>query len=124
MSARQDRLEEKLDKRFDQLLSYIKELQKGTEQREKSVSFDTLEANFGSTSKGGMYAGDGGGLQRLKIASFHIEDSQQQQIDCGEHACGDDCEVRGRRKWRLVLYWSGLVLFFIVFGTLKVDDDV
>ncbi|KAB8340724.1 hypothetical protein FH972_022287 [Carpinus fangiana] len=69
MNKRQDRLEVKLDERFDQLLSYMKEFTRTPEQKEKSLSFDSMEGNFGSTSKGGFHAGDGGGFQRLKIAS-------------------------------------------------------
>jgi hypothetical protein len=52
-------------------MSCIKESRRATEQRDKNVSFDTLEANFGSTSKGGMHAGDGGGFHTGD--GFHIK---------------------------------------------------
>jgi hypothetical protein len=43
-------------------MNCIKESRRAPEQRDESVSFDTMEANFGSTSKGGMHVGDGGGF--------------------------------------------------------------
>jgi hypothetical protein len=50
MSARLDRFERKMDEQFDQLMSCMKELQRAPEQRDKSVSFDTMEANFEESS--------------------------------------------------------------------------
>jgi hypothetical protein len=112
-NARQDSFEKKQDDQFafmrakmDQLLGSFTELRKVIEQKDRSVSFDSMKANVDSTSKGGRYAGDGrgfhagdgkgwryagdgGGFQRLKITSFHMEDSQEQQID--EIILLDDC---------------------------------
>jgi hypothetical protein len=63
-------LEKKQDDQFafmsakmDQLLSSFTELQKGMEQKDRSVSFDSIMPNVGSTSKGGRYADDGGGFR-------------------------------------------------------------
>ncbi|KAE8007916.1 hypothetical protein FH972_004473 [Carpinus fangiana] len=74
MERKLDRFERKMDERFDQLMSCIKELwrapededpdsselvhreiesmelQRAPEQREKSVSFDTMDANFEESS--------------------------------------------------------------------------
>ncbi|KAE7995873.1 hypothetical protein FH972_000636 [Carpinus fangiana] len=57
-NARQDSLEEKQDDQFaflsaqmDKLLSSFTESQKGMEQKDRSVSFDSMKANVGSTSK-------------------------------------------------------------------------
>ena len=73
-------MEVKLDERFDQLISCIKELRRAPEQRDKSVSFDTMEANFGSTSKGGIHAGDGGG--------FHV--SYEWIFNCNWHLLAEN----------------------------------
>ena len=36
----------KMDERFDQLMSSFEKFRRALEQRDKSVSFDTMEANF------------------------------------------------------------------------------
>ncbi|KAB8340722.1 hypothetical protein FH972_022285 [Carpinus fangiana] len=71
----QDFVQEDADDMQFHLLGSFTELQKGMEPKDRSVSFDSMEVNFGSTSKGGMHAGDGGGFQRLKIAS--LEECQE-----------------------------------------------
>ena len=95
MNARQDHFQKKQDdqfafisarqdEQFEKLMSCIKKSRRAPEQRDKSVSIDTLEANFGSTSKGSMHAGDGRGFHtgdgfhtksiRLKFPKFDMED--------------------------------------------------
>jgi hypothetical protein len=68
MSAQHEKMKASRDVQFQELKGFVKQLMRGQEQREKSVSIDTLEANFGSSSKeerykgkaGGFYEGDGG----------------------------------------------------------------
>ena len=46
-------MEVKLDERFDQLISCIKDLRRAPEQGDKSLSFDTMEANLVQLQKEG-----------------------------------------------------------------------
>jgi hypothetical protein len=84
ISAQHEKMKASQDVQFQELKGFMKQLMRGQEHKEKSVSIDTLEANFGSSSKeerytgkvGGFYEGDGFYTKsiRLEFPKFDGED--------------------------------------------------
>jgi hypothetical protein len=88
MSAQHEKMKASQDVQFQELKGFMKQLMRGQEQREKSVSFDTMEANFGSSSK----------EERYKEKAFLARAELQETSKIGQEALFQKEEILSKAR--------------------------